>query len=74
MGIHKPDGTLNWISINSQPLIQADGDSVYGVLASFTDITALRRTEQLLMQKTRELAEAQSEIQRLKSGRSASAN
>jgi len=74
MGIHKPDGTLNWISINSQPLIRADGDSVYGVLASFTDITELRRTEQLLMQKTRELAEAQSEIQRLKSGRSASAN
>jgi len=74
MGIHKPDGALNWISINSQPLIRADGDSVYGVLASFTDITELRRTEQLLMQKTRELAEAQSEIQRLKSGRSASAN
>src|SRR5262249_1815463 len=23
MGIHKPDGTLTWISVNSQPLFQA---------------------------------------------------
>ena len=48
MGIYKPDGTLNWISINSQPLIRADAKTVYGVLASFTDITELKHLKEQL--------------------------
>ena len=27
MGVHKPDGNLTWISINSEPLFEADGSS-----------------------------------------------
>jgi len=46
MGIYKPDGTLNWVSINSQPLIRADAKTVYGVLASFTDITELKHLKE----------------------------
>jgi two-component system sensor kinase FixL len=43
MGIHRPDGTLAWISINSQPLI-ADGESApYAVVTTFHDITERRR-------------------------------
>ena len=39
MGIHKPDGTLTWISINSQPMIR-QGESVpHAVVTSFHDIT-----------------------------------
>ena len=58
MGIYKPDGTLNWISINSQPLIRADAKTIYGVLASFTDITELKHVKE--------------QLQALKQGKSAS--
>jgi len=65
MGVRKPDGSLNWISINSEPLLRADGKTVYGVLATFADITELKQTKELL-------SEAQAEIQKLKRQRGAS--
>jgi PAS domain S-box-containing protein len=43
MGVHKPDGVLTWISVNSRPLFRADGATVYGVLATFSDITEFKR-------------------------------
>jgi hypothetical protein len=64
MGIYKSDGSLNWILINSQPLVRADGNTVYGVLATFADITELKRTR-------KELEEARLEIQTLKRARGA---
>jgi PAS domain S-box-containing protein len=48
MGVHKPDGTLTWITVNSQPLFRADGRTLAGVVASFEDITERRRVEELL--------------------------
>jgi serine/threonine-protein kinase len=48
MGVHKPDGTLTWITVNAQPLFQADGRTLAGVVASFEDITDRKRTEELL--------------------------
>lgn len=42
MGVHKPDGSLAWLSINSQPI---RGDASVGqsaVVATFTDITEAR--------------------------------
>lgn len=46
MGVHKPDGTLTWISINSEPLFRPDETRPYAVVTSFTDITERRRAEQ----------------------------
>jgi PAS domain S-box-containing protein len=43
MGIHKPDGPLSWISINSQPLKRANEIAPYAVVASFEDITERKR-------------------------------
>lgn len=43
MGIHKPDATLTWISINSQPLIRLNETTPYAVVASFEDITDRKR-------------------------------
>jgi PAS domain S-box-containing protein len=55
MGIHKPDGTLAWISINSQPLI-VDGESTpYAVVTTFRDITAHKLGEESLRRLNREL-------------------
>jgi PAS domain S-box-containing protein len=56
MGVHKPDGTLTWITVNSQPLFQADGRALAGVVASFEDVTARKGTEEALRRATLELA------------------
>jgi PAS domain S-box-containing protein len=64
MGVHKPDGTLTWITINSQPLLHADGRSLVGVVASFEDVTERKRTEAALRQTARELACLQQRMQR----------
>jgi len=45
MGIHKPDGTLTWISINSRPLFQPNATSPFGVVCSFFDITARKQAD-----------------------------
>jgi PAS domain S-box-containing protein len=57
MGVYKPDGALTWISINSEPLFEADGATLGGVVASFEDITERRRTEEALRQASMELAD-----------------
>jgi PAS domain S-box-containing protein len=43
MGIHKPDGTLTWISISTEPLRAAPTTAPYAVVATFADVTELRR-------------------------------
>lgn len=48
MGVHRPDKSLVWISINSEPLMR-DGESTpYGSVASFTDITERKNDEREL--------------------------
>jgi len=63
MGVHKPDGALTWISINSEPLFEADGATLGGVVASFEDITEHRRTETALRQASVELAALRGQLQ-----------
>ena len=45
MGVHKPSGELTWILINAQPVFRLDQTQPYAVVASFTDITALKEAE-----------------------------
>lgn len=40
MGVHRPDGTLRWLSVTSQPSVLPDGTP--GVTAIFVDITRHR--------------------------------
>lgn len=65
MGVHKPDGTLTWITINAQPLFQADGRALAGVVASFEDITGRRRTEEMLRQTAERLACCEQQLQQI---------
>jgi PAS domain S-box-containing protein len=60
MGVQKPDNTLTWISINSQPIFRPGESQPYAVVASFFDVTEKRQAEQeIQFQKT--LLECQSE-------------
>lgn len=56
MGIYKPDGSLTWISINSQPLFRTGEPLPYEVVTSFSDITDRKRIEAALQQTNQELA------------------
>ncbi|MFB2897528.1 PAS domain S-box protein [Aerosakkonemataceae cyanobacterium BLCC-F50] len=51
MGVHKPDGNLSWISINSQPLFHQNQTQPYAVVTSFTDITIRKQAEESLKQQ-----------------------
>ena len=46
MGVHKPDGSLTWISVDSMVLRDADHPAGLAVFTSFTDITERRAAEQ----------------------------
>jgi PAS domain S-box-containing protein len=48
MGVHKANGFLSWVSINSQPLFQEGENKPYAVVASFADITERKRSEETL--------------------------
>jgi PAS domain S-box-containing protein len=67
MGVHKPDETLTWITINTQPLFQADGRTLAGVAASFEDITERKRMAERLRhceEQLQRLADSQREAVR----------
>ena len=53
MGVHKPDGSLTWLSVNSEPLFREREARPHAVVCTFSDITvrkdiedALRRSEE----------------------------
>ncbi|MEW6494585.1 MAG: GAF domain-containing protein [Cyanobacteriota bacterium] len=51
MGVHKPDGTLTWILINSQPLLRSGETKPYAAVTSFSDITDRKQAEEALRQR-----------------------
>lgn len=48
MGLHRPDGTLTWLSVNSQPLLAPNETIPYAAVASFVDITGRKQIEKAL--------------------------
>ncbi len=50
MGVHKPDGNLTWILINTQPIFHNDFALPDAVVASFTDITQLKQISEALQE------------------------
>lgn len=49
MGVHRPDGTLVWISINTHPITMGKDEFPSGVVSSFRDITEQKRVEENLL-------------------------
>lgn len=48
MGVKKPDGNLSWISINTSPVFSDDSDVPDAVVSTFTNITAIKESEEKL--------------------------
>ncbi len=48
LGIHKPDGCLVWLSINSQPLWHKGHKQPFAVVSTFSDITKRKQMEDAL--------------------------
>jgi PAS domain S-box-containing protein len=48
LGIHKPDGCLVWLSINSQPLWRKGHKQPFAVVSTFSDITKRKQMEDAL--------------------------
>jgi PAS domain S-box-containing protein len=57
MGVHKPDGTISWIIVNSQPIFKADGQRLAGIVATFVNITEHKRADELVWESEALLAE-----------------
>ncbi len=55
MGLCKPDGSVTWISINSQPLLREGQNQPYAVVTTFRDISDQKRAEEELLKTTDEL-------------------
>ncbi|HXH98855.1 MAG TPA: ATP-binding protein [Sphingobacteriaceae bacterium] len=43
MGIRRPDGSIIWLQVNAQPLIDVKTGELSGVVSSFFDVTATKR-------------------------------
>jgi PAS domain S-box-containing protein len=65
IGIHRPDGTLAWISVNSRPLFGPDEQTLHGAVASFLEITGQKQTQEELRTTMVELEQAHREIRTL---------
>jgi PAS domain S-box-containing protein len=53
VGIHRPDGGVSWVLLNSQPLFRDAEPRPYAVVISFNDITARRSAELDLQRRER---------------------
>ncbi|MBD2593894.1 diguanylate cyclase [Nostoc spongiaeforme FACHB-130] len=51
VSIYKPDNSLTWVSVNSQPLFHPHQSKPYAAVASFTNITAHKQAELALQQQ-----------------------
>lgn len=62
MGVHKPNGSLTWISINSDLLYHPETNEPYAVFATFYDITETRNFERKILSQNEELAASEEEL------------
>jgi PAS domain S-box-containing protein len=50
MGVRRFNGSLVWLSVNSQPLFRPGENTLYAAVASFTDITNQKNNEEQTLQ------------------------
>ncbi len=62
MGVHRPDDSLVWISINAQPIFAQGSASATSVVCSFTDVTQRKHAEAELQKAYDELHATQEKL------------
>ena len=55
MGVHRPDGSLVWVSVNSQPIIANGETAPSAVMSTFHDITERKIAEEKIKKLNQEL-------------------
>lgn len=55
MGIRKPDGSVTWILVNSEPLLHDGEAEPYAVVSTFTDITRRKQAEHATFEERQKL-------------------
>lgn len=63
MGVHKPEGTLSWLLVNANPFTYTAQHDIENVVTSFTDITELKSTAQLLKDRAEKLERSNRDLQ-----------
>lgn len=63
MGVHKPNDEITWINVSAVPLVNDQEDSHHGVIATFTDVTKIKETEEELNNQIRKLHLMQIEVE-----------
>jgi len=63
MGVHKPDGELAWLLINTRPLFLTQPERPDAVVASFIDITELKEASRLLEKRAKQLERSNRDLQ-----------
>ena len=56
IGVHKPDGSVTWLSVNVEPVFRNGEDVPYAVVAAYRDTTEHRRQARELAGSQRQLA------------------
>jgi len=62
MGVHKPNGELTWIVINSEPLFREQETKPYAVVTSFSDITDRKQAEETLRKLSRAVEQTADDV------------
>ena len=57
IGVHKPDDTLRWISVNATPMFREGEAKPYAALTTFADVTERKQVEDLVEQQMVQIAE-----------------
>ena len=63
MGVHKPSGELAWLLVNTNPLFLTQTDRPDAVVASFIDVTELKKSTELLAQRAEQLERSNRDLQ-----------
>ncbi|HLL24013.1 MAG TPA: PAS domain S-box protein, partial [Kofleriaceae bacterium] len=64
MGVHKPDGTLTWLSVNSEPMFRDNESTPYAAIGTFVDITKRKLAEDAASRMEAELRESNERLER----------
>ena len=61
-GVTRPEGNKKWLQVNTAPIFSREGE-LDGVVTSFSDVTEVKRAQQLLEERAKELERSNRDLQ-----------